>query len=153
MRCRDTCCLKHFLGNAFIHCQSASKVTASGILNAKQIKCCLNFTILTILAMQCHKYNICCLTDPDYIRSEETIGLIFSHCFYLCDIRSFSRNLCHLSTCLFRTVKNPCDIFLFIMVTHENIQHNYVMSFGAQCLTYHGSCIQGNIPLCAESTS
>ena len=153
MRCRDAGCLKHFLGNAFVHSQCTSKVTASCILNAKQIKGCLNLTILTVLAMQCHKYDIRCLTDFDHVWSKEAVRLIFSHCLYLCDIRSFSRNLCPFGTCLFRTLKNSCDIFLLIMVTHENIQHNYVMSFGAQCLTYHSSCIQGNIPLCAESAS
>ena len=127
-RCRNSRTCKQLFCHTFIHGNRAAQIITSGIFYTKQIKSCLQLSVLSVFSVQCHKHDICHLAHTDYIRSEKAWGLILSGSFYGCQIRCYLRDVIYFYADFIRTVKNSVQIFLFITVTHEHIQQDHPVS-------------------------
>ena len=59
-----------------IHGNRTSQITTSRITDTEQVKSCLYFSVLTVLAVQCQEHNICCLTQCDHIGAKECFSFL-----------------------------------------------------------------------------
>ena len=83
----DPCLKENLLGKAFVHGDCTTKRIRSGIADAEEIESCLEFSILPFASVKTDKSDVSHPAEFDYIRSEETVGLIRSGCFYRFQIR------------------------------------------------------------------
>ena len=76
--------------------------------------------------MQCHKHNICVLTDFDDMRAEEVLLPIRSKCLHRINVRILILN--GTNSCPVHILLK--DILPVIMlITQKNIQKHYLMTF------------------------
>ena len=58
LRGRDIIFPKQLLGQVLVHRERTSKVTASGVRDTKQFKCCLEFAVFTVRSVKRHEHCI-----------------------------------------------------------------------------------------------
>ena len=61
-RGRNAALQKQLFGKSFIHGTGTSKVSASGINNAQEIKSGLYLSVLSVLSVKSKEYHVCSLT-------------------------------------------------------------------------------------------
>ena len=115
-RCRNFILPEKLFGKSLIHCNRTSQITTSRITDTKQVKSCLYFSVLTVLAVQCQEHNICCLTQCDHIGAKE--------CF------SF------LNAILYLTVIGKCLHRICIFSSEIDIHQDSLMTSASKCLAY-----------------
>ena len=75
-RCRNFILPEKLFGKSLIHGNRTSQITTSRITDTEQVKSCLYFSVLTVLAVQCQEHNICCLTQCDHIGAKECFSFL-----------------------------------------------------------------------------